>query len=76
MEEINKNNMYKVIWTEEKKEKAIQALTKYFERYGHGECIGQNDEALLDAPDMLGDIADDILIDGEGLISEYDEDEF
>jgi len=25
---------------------------------------------------MLGDIADDILIDGEGLISEYDEDEF
>ena len=23
--------MYKVIWTEEKKEKAIQSLTKYFE---------------------------------------------
>ena len=70
--------MYKVIWTEEKKEKAIQSLTKYFERYGIGECIGQSDEALLDAPDMLGDIADDILIYGEGIIyeEEYDEDEF
>jgi hypothetical protein len=62
--------MNKVIWTEEKKEKAIEMLTKYFERYGFGECIMQSDEAIIEAPELLSDIADDILIYNEGIIYE------
>ena len=62
--------MNKVIWTEEKKEKAIAILTKYFEKYGSGECIMQCDDSLLSAPEILSDIADDILIENEGIIWE------
>jgi hypothetical protein len=60
--------MIQVTWTKEKKEKAIEMLTKYFEKYGIGECIMQSDSAIIEAPQMLSDIADDILIDGEGII--------
>ncbi len=58
----------KITWTEEKKEKAIQKLTGYFEKHGIGESICQSDDALIEAPDLLTDIADEILIDGEGII--------
>jgi len=61
-------NMYTIKWTEEKKEKAIEMLTKYFEKHGVGECIMQNDDAIIYAPELLSDIADDVLIDGEGII--------
>jgi hypothetical protein len=60
--------MLKVTWTQEKKDKAIEILTKYFEKYGIGECIMQSDNALIDAPEVLSNIADDILINGEGLV--------
>jgi hypothetical protein len=60
--------MIQVTWTEEKKEKAIEMLTKYFEKHGIGECIMQSDSAIIEAPEMLSIIADDILIDGEGII--------
>ena len=59
--------MYTVNWTEEKKEKAIEMLTRYFEVYGIGECIMQSDNAIIYAPDLLSKIADDILVDGEGI---------
>ena len=59
--------MYKVKWTEEKKEKAIQILTEYFEKYGVGECIMQSDDAIIYAPDLLSNIADDVLIEGDGI---------
>ena len=59
--------MYSINWTEEKKEKAIEMLTKYFENYGVGECIMQSDDAIIYAPDLLSKIADDILVEGEGI---------
>jgi hypothetical protein len=60
----------KIIWSEKKKEQAIEKLTKYFEKYGVGEMIMQNDDALIEAPEVLSDIADDILIENEGIIFE------
>ena len=60
--------MIQVTWTEEKKEKAIDMLTKYFEKYGIGESIMQSDSGIIEAPEMLSIIADDVLIDGEGII--------
>lgn len=59
---------WKITWTPEKKEAAIQKITKYLEGYGPGECICQGDNAIIEAPEILADIADDILIEGEGLI--------
>lgn len=59
--------MYTINWTEEKKEKAIEMLTQYFEKYGVGECIMQGDDAIIYAPDLLSKIADDILVEGEGI---------
>jgi hypothetical protein len=53
--------MITVTWTDEKKEKAISMLTKYFEKYGGGESIMQGDRAIIEAPEILSDIADDIL---------------
>ena len=61
-------------WTPEKKEAAIKKLTEYFEIHGIGEMIMQDDNALIEAPELLSDIADDILIDGEGIIFNDDED--
>lgn len=60
--------MRRITWTQEKKDKAIEMLTKYFEKYGIGECIMQSDSALIDAPELLADIADDVLIDGDGIV--------
>jgi len=60
--------MYTINWTEEKKDIAINMLTKYFEEHGIGECIMQSDNAIISAPDLLSDIADKVLIDGEGII--------
>lgn len=60
----------KIIWTEEKKERAIFILTQYFENHGIGEYIMQSDEALLEAPEVLSHIVDKILIEGEGIIYE------
>lgn len=59
---------YYIIWTDEKKEKAIELLTKYFEKYGPGECIAQGDNALIEAPEVMCEIVDDILIEHEGLV--------
>ncbi|MVW92421.1 hypothetical protein FCL53_10635 [Elizabethkingia meningoseptica] len=64
--------MNKVIWTPEKIDKAINKLSEFFEVYGVGEVIMQSDEALINAPEVLSDIADDILIDGEGIIYQED----
>jgi len=61
---------YKIIWTEEKKQQAIDKITAYLEKYGVGEGIYQSDSAQISAPEILADIADDILIDGEGIIYE------
>lgn len=63
----------KITWTEEKKNKTIQKLTDWFEIYGYGECIMQSDEAIISAPELLSDIADDILIYGEGIAPVYNE---
>jgi len=65
----------RVVWTQEKKNKAIEKLTKYFEEHGIGEMIMQNDEALIMAPEVLADIADDILIYREGIIFEDNDDD-
>lgn len=67
--------MIKVNWTPEKKEAAIQKLTEYFEKHGIGEMIMQDDDALIEAPEVLSDIADDILIDNEGIIFIDEDDE-
>jgi len=57
-----------VHWTPDKKERAINLLTAYFSLYGPGECICQNDDALIHAPDLLSTIADDVLVEGDGLV--------
>jgi hypothetical protein len=67
--------MIKVNWTPEKKEAAIEKLTKYFEKHGIGEMIMQDDDALIEAPEVLSDIADDILIDNEGIMFIDEDDE-
>lgn len=59
---------YEINWTEDKAQQAIHILTDYFKKYGYGECIAQSDEAGIDAIEVLCDIADSILIDGEGII--------
>lgn len=59
---------WKVNWTPEKKEAAIMKITEYLEKYGPGECICQGDNALIEAPHLLADVADDILVEGEGLV--------
>lgn len=60
--------MIRVNWTQEKKDRALEQLTKYFEKYGIGESIMQSDNAIIEAPEILSSIADDILIDGEGIV--------
>lgn len=64
---------YKVIWTPEKKEAAIEKLTQYFQKYGPGECIMQRDESIIEAPEVMADIADSVLIEKEGLVWEENE---
>lgn len=51
-----------------KKDNAIEMLTKYFEKYGIGESIMQGDDAIIEEPEMLSAIADNVLIDGEGIV--------
>lgn len=60
--------MIQITWTQDKKDKAIEMLTKYFEKYGIGECIMQSDDAIIYATELLSDIADNVLIDGEGIV--------
>lgn len=64
---------HKIVWTDEKKEKAIEELTGFFEIHGNGECIMQSDDAVIDAPVVLSDIADDILKEDEGIIFDIDD---
>ena len=59
--------MITVTWTEEKKKRAIEMLSSYFEKHGIGEAIMQSDEALIEAPELLADIADEVLIENEGI---------
>lgn len=66
MAKKNHSINYKVAWTEEKKAKAIQLLTDYFEQHGTGESIHQSDQAQEDCLMLVTDIADDVLGD-EGL---------
>ena len=61
--------MTQIIWTEEKADKVIRMLTEYFEQYGFGECIAQGDEAQFRAVELMCEIVDDILVYGEGYIS-------
>lgn len=64
--------MHRIKWTPEKKERAIALLTEYFSKHGIGEMIMQSDSALIDAPEVLSDIADRVLVDGEGILFEDD----
>lgn len=64
--------MIQVTWTQEKKDKAIEILTEYFEKHGTGESIMQSDNAIIYAPVILSNIADDVLIDGIGIIYKED----
>ena len=60
--------MYIVKWTEEKKECAISMLTEYFAKFGPGDVIYQSDLAMIEAPELLANIACYVLSEGEGLI--------
>lgn len=59
--------MITVTWTKEKKNKAIEMLTKYFKEYGSGETIAQGDNAQIEAIELMCNIADDVLIQDEGI---------
>jgi hypothetical protein len=63
---------YKIVWTPAKKEAAIAKITKYLEEHGPGECICQDDNAIIEAPEVMAEIADLILIEGEGLVWQED----
>jgi hypothetical protein len=58
---------YKVVWTEEKKVQAINLITDFFERHGHGELFMQSDNPIIEAPQVLANIADNVLGD-KGII--------
>ena len=60
----------KIVWTPKKKEEAIKRLTEYFAKHGTGEMIMQSDDAIIEASEILADMVDDVLIDGEGIIFE------
>lgn len=60
--------MYTINWTPEKREAAIAKLSSWFAEHGIGECIMQSDESLITAPEILAEIADSILIEGEGIV--------
>lgn len=48
--------------TDEMKNKIIFKLIEYFEKHGHiGEVICQCDDAIIEAPYVLSDIADNII---------------
>jgi len=64
--------MYTIIWTEQKKKEAIEALTKYFSEHGSGESIMQSDSGQTDGLELLCEIADSVL--GEDGIVYDDED--
>lgn len=49
---------YTINWTDELKAKAIERLTEYLSKYGYGESIMQDDNAQIEAPELLSDIAD------------------
>jgi hypothetical protein len=60
--------MNQIVWTQEKKDLAIEKLTEYFQEHGVGEVIMQSDNALIEAPELLANIADKILIEYEGIL--------
>lgn len=60
---------FNVKWTDEKINAAIKLLTEYFEQHGNAESILQNEDAQRNAAVCLYDIAEDILIDAEGIIT-------
>lgn len=60
--------MIEINWTPEKKEKAIELLTVYFKKHGIGESIAQGDNAQFEAIELVCNIADDVLIEDEGII--------
>ena len=60
--------MVEINWTKEKKEKAIDLLTVYFKKYGIGESIAQGYTAQIEAIELMCSIADDVLIENEGII--------
>ena len=48
--------------TDEMKDKIVFRLIEYFEQYGSiGEVIHQCDDAIIEAPYVLSDIADNII---------------
>lgn len=65
--------MITVNWTPEKKEIVIEMLTDYFKEHGIGESIAQGDNAQFEAIELMCNIADDVLIENEG-ITYHDED--
>lgn len=60
-------NYYTITWTEQKKFEAIKLLTEYFELFGTAETQAQCDDAQEEALDVLMVIADQVLIENEGI---------
>jgi hypothetical protein len=48
--------------TDEQKDKIVERVIKYYSTYSHfGEGIHQDDDSLIEAPNVLSDICDDII---------------
>ena len=54
--------MYRVKLTEENKSRILNTTVEYLDKYGTGECIMQSDRAQLEAPVMLSQLADEVMI--------------
>jgi hypothetical protein len=60
--------MIKIVWTEEKKNKAIEILTKYFAEHGSCEFMCRCGYSKLEPAKVVYDIAHNVLKDNEGII--------
>lgn len=60
--------MYIIKLTPEKERKIVDKVVEYLKANGPGECIMQSDNAIISAPEVFAEIADDIVIEGEGMI--------
>jgi len=56
-------NMIKIEWNQEKKDRVAEMIEEWLIEHdaSDGETIAQNDECQIDAPNLIGDLCDEII---------------